>query len=63
MILMISIYLLAGILIADRRGQFIMKEKSLFEFLQLAAVIVFWPFIVGVLYIDMVDEVKKNKGM
>ncbi|KAA0547848.1 hypothetical protein FZW96_08880 [Bacillus sp. BGMRC 2118] len=63
MILMISIYLLAGILIADIKGQFIMKNKSLVEFLQLIAVIIFWPFIVGVLYIDMVDEVKKNRGM
>jgi hypothetical protein len=63
MILMMSIYLLAGILIADNTGHLLMENKSYRGILHRAAVIIFWPFIVGVIYIDIVDQVKKNRGV
>lgn len=63
MILMISIYLLVGILIADRRGHFLGRKKGINELLRVAAVILFWPLIVGVIYIDIIDQAKKNRGM
>jgi hypothetical protein len=63
MILIISIYLLVGVLIADKRGNLIMEGKSTRGIFYKAAVIVFWPFIIGVIYIDMIDQVKKNRGV
>lgn len=63
MFLTVILYLIAGIFIANCLQKFQSWNQSFKNIVDTFLTITCWPFTLAVMFIEVVDEVKRNRGV